>query len=188
MRDRYRGPVSRKNSRTSESTRNEIGIFAAGKTGTASSQKSGGSSRSSSGEDRRISASVMRRSCARFARPGLGLELGWENFAVRLTLTMIAHSGRNDSSDDFASLSPVGIDHCERDAIGQCRGRSVIPHRNPGACRCAPQSGRRKISVANAKSNPRSLRFRSLFSGSQSKRTHAIYACIYVRALIYMVA
>ena len=91
-------------------------------TGTASTQKSGGSSRNSSGEDRRISASVTRRSCARLARPRLALELGREDFAVRLTLTAIAHSGRNDSSDDIASLSPVGIDHSERDTIGDAEG------------------------------------------------------------------
>ena len=122
MRDWYRGPVSRKNSSTSESTRSEIGIFAAGRTGTASTQKSAGSSRSSSGDDRRISASVIRRSWAKFARPRLGLELGREDFAVRLTLTTIAHSGRNDSTDDIASLSPVGEDHSERNAISNAEG------------------------------------------------------------------
>ena len=49
MRDWYRGPVSRKKASTSESTRREMGIFAAGSTATASSQKSGGRSRNSLG-------------------------------------------------------------------------------------------------------------------------------------------
>jgi serine/threonine protein kinase len=43
-----------------------------------------------------------------------------------------------------------------------------------------------KITVAKANSNPRSTRFRSLFSGSQSKRTNAIYVCIYAYAMRYL--
>jgi hypothetical protein len=38
-----------------------------------------------------------------------------------------------------------------------------------------------KMSAANAKSNPRSARFRSLFAGSQVKRTKEIYY-LYIRA------
>jgi hypothetical protein len=118
MRDWYRGPVSRKNSNTSESTRSEIGTFAAGITGTASSQKSCGRSRSSSGEDRLMSASDVRRSLASFARPCVGTALRREDFAIGLALMATTHSGRNDSSNDLAILSPIGIDHRERNPVG----------------------------------------------------------------------
>ena len=122
MRDWYRGPVSRKNSSTSESTRSEIGIFAAGNTGTASSQKSFGRSCNSSGDDREISASVNRRNLASFARPWLGTALRWEDFTIGLALTAATHSGRNDSTYDLASLNPIGVDNGKRDSIGHAEG------------------------------------------------------------------
>jgi hypothetical protein len=96
--------------------------LAAGSVGTASSQKSRGSSRNSGGDDRCSSASVTRRSFARFARPCVGARLGWEDFPVRLALTVTAHSGRNDPSHDLASLSPIGVDHGEEDPIGSPDG------------------------------------------------------------------
>jgi hypothetical protein len=49
-------------------------------------------------------------------------ELRSEDFVVRLALTTTTHSGRNDSPHDFASLSPVGVDQCELDAIGRAEG------------------------------------------------------------------
>jgi hypothetical protein len=125
MRDWYRGPASRKNSKTSASTLSEIGTFAVGNTGTASSQKSGGRSRSSSGAVRAISASVTRRSRARFARPAVGVcgvGLAREDFAVRLAFTTTTHSGRNDSPYGLASLSPIGEDHGEGDPVGEPEG------------------------------------------------------------------
>ena len=96
--------------------------MAAGNVGTALSQKSRGSSRNSGGDDRCSSASVTRRSFARFARPCVGARLAWEDFPVRLALTATAHSGRNDSSHDVASLSPIGVDHGEEDTVGSPDG------------------------------------------------------------------
>jgi hypothetical protein len=126
MRDWYLGPDSRKNSSTSTSTLSEIGTFPEGNTGTASSQKSFGSPRSSSGDVRSISRSVRRRSFARFARPTVGtlprVFRRGEDFAVRLALIAATHSGRNYSTDDIASLSPVGVNHGELDPIGNASG------------------------------------------------------------------
>ena len=45
-----------------------------------------------------------------------------EDFTVRLALTAVTHSGRNYSTDDTASLSPVGVNHGKLDFIGNAGG------------------------------------------------------------------
>ena len=95
-----------------------------------------------------------------------------------MALTTIAHSGRNDATHDLASLDPLGKNHGEENPVGAPEGDpsnlAVIL-----ACVDALRVGPAKTAAANAKSNPRSVRFRSLFTRSQVKRTHIIYVCIY---------
>lgn len=43
-------------------------------------------------------------------------------FVVRLTLTATTHSGRNDATDPFTGLGPVGVHESQRDAIGPANG------------------------------------------------------------------
>jgi hypothetical protein len=116
IRDWYRGPWDLNQSSTSASTRREMGCFATGSTISAEAQKSSGNPRSSRGDVRSMVASETRRSRDSSARPRLGPALG--RWFVRLTLTATAHSGRNDATDPFTGLGPVGVDDRQHDAIG----------------------------------------------------------------------
>jgi hypothetical protein len=112
IRDWYRGPWALNQSSTSASTRREMGCLATGSTTCASAQKSSGRARRSRGDVRRIVASDTRRRRARLARPRLAATP--DGLVVRLTLTATAHSGRDDATDSFTGLGPVGVHE------GQC--------------------------------------------------------------------
>src|SRR3990172_6422765 len=110
-----------------------MGFLGTGWTILASLQKSGGRSASSGGDDRWIARSLIRRSRARSARPRAGRSLLLEDLEVRLALTSVAHAGRDDATDNHAGLSPVGVDHGERESLGQPDGNdpplAVVPTR-----------------------------------------------------------
>ena len=123
IRDWYRGPCVLNHSKTSESTRREIGCFVGGSTTVASFQKSSGKSANSDGDVAWISRSDMRRSRDRSARPRWVGLLRRGCFLVRFALTAVTLSGRNDSSIDLAAfVGPVGIHHGQRDALSHTQG------------------------------------------------------------------
>jgi len=111
-------------SNTSESTRREIGCFAAGATTVAASQKSSGKSANSDGEVALISSSDICRSRARSARPRCGGLRRAGRFFVCFTLTTITLPSRNDSSiHHAAALGSIGIHHGEQQCPVPCRRR-----------------------------------------------------------------
>ena len=114
-------------SRTSVSTRSEIGCFAVGSTTVASAQKSSGRSASSGGEVARISRSVTRRSRVRSARPRSATSRRVRDLFVRLAFTTVALPGRDDSTVHHASgLDAVRIDDCQRNILGQAQGDHAV--------------------------------------------------------------
>ena len=96
-----------------------MGFLGSGWTTTASSQKSSGRSASSGGEVLSIVRSVARRRRLRSARPRTGRSLLLEGPEVRRALTSVAHAGRDDATNDHASLGPIRVDHGERKPLGQ---------------------------------------------------------------------
>ena len=68
-----------------------------------------------------MAASETRRSKRRSALPREGKDL-LEGLAIRFALTAVTHSSRNDPTNYLVSLSSVGVDHSERDAIGNSEG------------------------------------------------------------------
>jgi hypothetical protein len=118
IRDWYRGPCLLNQSRTSESTRKEIGSLPAGSTTVAPSQKSGGRSLNSGGDVAVISRSDIFRNRVRSARPfGTGFALA-DRFLEDFAFTVITLASRNDPTFDFAAASSIGIDHGERNVLG----------------------------------------------------------------------
>src|ERR1051325_3110988 len=92
MRDWYRGPCSLNHSRTSASTRSEIGCLEVGVTTVADSQKSSGKSASSAGDVACTVRSDIRRSFDSCARPR-ATRLRLDGFLVRGSLTSITLAG-----------------------------------------------------------------------------------------------
>jgi len=68
---------------------------------------------------------------ASFARPRRGFSLLREGLEVRLALTLVARSSRDDAADDTAGLGSVGEDDGERNPLRQSDGDdpslSVVP-------------------------------------------------------------
>jgi hypothetical protein len=87
-----------------------------------------------------------------------------------LTLTAVAHSGRDDPTYDLAALGPIGIDHREGNLVGQTERHAshlpVVLARIDALEGRAVEDQRGELEVESTRA-----RFRSLFSGSQAKRT-----------------
>ena len=93
-----------------------------------------------------------------------------EDLAVRFALTAVTHSSRDDPTYHVVSLSSVGVDHGERNAIGDSEGNDPLLARVLAVVQTLA-GGASKINAAKAKSKLRSRRFASLFAGSHVKYT-----------------